>query len=533
MDRYSGTPARATRRQWLRRLAGGAAASRFGFSEPQPDSGEYQLFWGDLHNHNAVGYAQGSIERTYDIARSHLDFFAFTPHAQWHDMPQMPNNAHEKWVKGFATLREQWPKVQKLAAASNEPGKFVSFLGYEWHSSVFGDYCVYFPGDNMALEYFSHVRALQDYARKARAMIITHHLGYKQGWRGANWGYLDTSLTPVLEIYSEHGLSEHDRAGRDFIRHSNGGRWTRNTLHAALQKGFRVGLIASSDNHLGFPGAYGEGLAGIYAKNLSRESLLEALWARRTLAVTGDRIRLIAKLNGRWMGSVVPFAAERELQVSAAGQDEIDRVEVLKNNRVVQRHFPADHADPQGRWGGEALCRLEFGWGPWAALNMARVCDWDVTATLHNGKLLSLTPCFQSGPFEEARRNRILSRTTNSCRFQLHTSRREAFEERPTNAVILHVAGGRDAALELSLERPARLSVRKTLAELAENNEIEFTGPFTSESFLIHRLVTPDLFRASFRFTDRGRRGQTDWYYVRVTQANGHQAWSGPIWVEG
>ena len=50
----------------------------------------YRLFWGDLHNHNAVGYAVGSLERSIDIAREHLDFFAFTGHASWHDMPLMP-----------------------------------------------------------------------------------------------------------------------------------------------------------------------------------------------------------------------------------------------------------------------------------------------------------------------------------------------------------------------------------------------------------------------------------------------------------
>ncbi len=33
-------------------------------------SGDYQLFWGDLHNHNAVGYARGSLQRTYESLKS-------------------------------------------------------------------------------------------------------------------------------------------------------------------------------------------------------------------------------------------------------------------------------------------------------------------------------------------------------------------------------------------------------------------------------------------------------------------------------
>ena len=52
----------------------------------------HELFWGDLHNHNAIGYASGSLERTYEIAKAHLDFLVFIPHAQWHDMPAMPGD---------------------------------------------------------------------------------------------------------------------------------------------------------------------------------------------------------------------------------------------------------------------------------------------------------------------------------------------------------------------------------------------------------------------------------------------------------
>ena len=46
---------------------------------------DYRLYWGDIHNHNELGYAQGSLERSCDIARSHLDFYAFTPHGQHAD----------------------------------------------------------------------------------------------------------------------------------------------------------------------------------------------------------------------------------------------------------------------------------------------------------------------------------------------------------------------------------------------------------------------------------------------------------------
>ena len=34
----------------------------------------YRILYGDIHNHNAHGYGVGSIERSLDIARTHLDW---------------------------------------------------------------------------------------------------------------------------------------------------------------------------------------------------------------------------------------------------------------------------------------------------------------------------------------------------------------------------------------------------------------------------------------------------------------------------
>ena len=52
-------------------------------------SGGYGHYYGDIHNHNGLGYGKGSLERSLEIAREHLDFFAFTGHSSWHDMVPM------------------------------------------------------------------------------------------------------------------------------------------------------------------------------------------------------------------------------------------------------------------------------------------------------------------------------------------------------------------------------------------------------------------------------------------------------------
>jgi hypothetical protein len=523
-----------------REFVGGSLAASFlaGVQDDSPsqvkaaDGEGYRLFWGDLHNHNAIGYAKGSLQRSYDIARSHLDFFCFTGHSQWHDMPVMPQNKHLKWVQGFEVMKNNWEKVKQFANKYYAPGRFVPFIGYEWHSSSYGDVCIVFPGAKAELLYLKDIKKFQEFALGCGAVLIPHHPSYKQGWRGQNWSVLDTTVSPVVELFSEHGNAESDRGPYRYIRHSMGGRYTQNTLQRLWRQGAQVGIVASTDDHLGYPGAYGEGLVAVYAKSLTRESIMEAIKARRTYGVSADRIELDFHLNGHWMGDMIPATFNRKIHVKVKGKDVIDRVEVLRNNQVIHRNHPIDRTIGASRWKEPFLCRIEFGWGPWGDLNMARICDWQFKVIVTNGKILSVTPCFQSGPFDEERRNRILAIDERSCEVISYTSRMQAYEERATNSIILEIQGSPQTKLTTKLIQPARMNLTKSLEQLAESSHTEFTGPFTSESMLLHRLIFSENYRTEFEFTDNHRTEKTDWYYVRVTQSNGSLAWSSPIWLK-
>jgi hypothetical protein len=490
------------------------------------------LYWGDIHNHNAVGYAKGSLERAYDIARSHLDFFCFTGHSQWHDMPTMPQNKHLKWVRGFEVMKDNWEKVKRLANESYAPGAFAPFIGYEWHSSMYGDVCIIFPGSQAELVYLNSIAEFQTFARDNNAILIPHHPAYKQGWRGQNWSVLDPAVSPVVEIFSEHGNAESDHSRYRYSRHSMGGRCTQNTLQWLWEQGVQVGVVASTDDHLGYPGAYGEGLVAVYAETLTRESIMEALKARRTYGVSADRIELNFRLNGHWMGETIPKTTARKIHVKIKGQDVIDRVEVLRNNEVIHRDHPIDRKVTAASWKQPVLCRIEFGWGPWGDLNMARICDWRFKAVVHNGKILSATPCFQSGPFDEDRRNRITTVDDTSCEVVSYTSRTQAYEERATNSIILTIQGSPDTTLEVIATQPTPATITKSLSQLARSSDVLFTGPFTSESVLLHRAVFAENYVCEFDLTDERETQGTDWYYVRVVQSNGSLAWSSPIWLE-
>lgn len=490
----------------------------------------YRLFWGDLHNHNGVGYAKGSLARSIDLAREHLDFFAFTGHAAWHDMPKMPGDRHLKWVRGFEAHSKQWANTKRMIHEANTED-FVTFPGYEWHSSQFGDYCMIAPHGNLDLYLPIHVERLFDYARDKECLAIPHHVAYKQGWRGANWEFFQPDVSPVVEIFSEHGCTESETAPFPMIRHSNGGRSTANTIQRHLKQGLRFGFVASSDDHLGYPGAYGEGVLGVWAEGLTRKALFAAIRDRRTYAATGDRIVLEVTLNKAPMGAQLPATDEREIDVRVVGQDSIASIELIRNGRVIQRHFPEDHAKDVFL-PGRAKCRIQYGWGPWAALDLGRICDWEMSIQIENGKILRSLPCFQAAPFDEERRDRLQVISETEVHLQSATTRVQCVGEDPTKSLVLEVEAEPDAVLSMQLQQPVEQSLSARLEDLAQDNVIEFTGPFTSESFVVGRLIAPSEYSAQVRWNDQpsGTDGP-DWYYVRVKQHNGHMAWSSPIWV--
>jgi hypothetical protein len=161
---------------------------------------------------------------------------------------------------------------------------------------------LYYPDAEGPLVYFDDLPELQAYAKESGCLLIPHHLGYPSGASGHDWSTHDSTVTPVVEIYSEHGACERDRGPFPMVRHSGPGRATETCAQPALADGLRFGFIASTDGHLGCPGAYPEGLVGLYADDLTRDDIWEALQARRSIAVTGDRIGPRCGSMGRLWG---------------------------------------------------------------------------------------------------------------------------------------------------------------------------------------------------------------------------------------
>lgn len=270
----------------------------------------YNLYFGDIHGHNVNDDGRGTLEEYYHWAKEvrKLDFSALTNHAE---------GAKRFEVEDF------WKEVQEAAKKYNQPHRFVAFLAFEWGGwDLFGDKCVYYLDDDQPYyaandERSKTPKGLWQCLRDKNAITIPHHPKYGGM---TDWSYHDAELQPLVEIYSVWGNSEKGR------EHS---------VQSAWARGYRLGVIASSDNHIGQPGNPNNGLAAVWARELTRESLFEALKSRRCYATTGERILLSFQVDGHLMGEeyrVASAASPRHILIKAAGTCSIAELCVVKSN---------------------------------------------------------------------------------------------------------------------------------------------------------------------------------------------------------
>lgn len=302
-----------------------------------------RLFWGDLHVHTFLGDAIRCPEDIYAFARNEafLDICALSEHSE------------------FIT-NAQWEYLTLVTNQFNDPGRFVTLVGGEWTSMEHGHRNYYYRGDcGPILRCTEPAHAtlgnLHAAARRQNALVIPHHPANTV--MGVDWskGH-DPVGERLVEIHSVWGNSERPAArGNPLpIQFAQGEKAGQHVVDA-LARGYRFGFIGGGDIHDGRPGdslanlqdrpedyhlVRCNGLMGVWAKELTREAIFDALWNRRVYATTSQRTWLKFSINGHPMGSEISSAGELTIHIEAAGDSPIQRLELVRNGEDIQLHEP-------------------------------------------------------------------------------------------------------------------------------------------------------------------------------------------------
>jgi len=299
-----------------------------------------QVLWGDVHGHSAFSDGTGTPEDYFLYARdvAGLDVVALTDHDHW----------------GILSLDSHpglWNEIRDTVRRFNDPGRFVTLLGYEWTSWIHGHrHVLYFEDDGDVISSLPEPTDSPIELWKALegkpALTFAHHSA--GGPIATNWAIPpDPHFEPITEVASVHGSSEAMDSPLPIYRPVPG-----NFVRDALDRGYRFGFIGSGDSHDGHPGLAtlaspsGGGLAAILSEERTREGVLEAFRARRVYATNGPRILLRTALGTHRMGSVVSVpdggSITDELFVRVVAPVPLERVDLIRSGEVV------DSVDTEG-----------------------------------------------------------------------------------------------------------------------------------------------------------------------------------------
>ncbi|MFP6763233.1 MAG: DUF3604 domain-containing protein, partial [Planctomycetaceae bacterium] len=416
---------------------------------------------------------------------------------------------------------------------SGDDDGFIAFPSYEWHSLEFGDHNVYSAGPDLPLLDAPDLSGLRAHVHRTDGIAIPHHIGYRSGYRGINWDAYTEDVSPFVEIFSLHGCSLSDNAPYPML-HDMGPRDWGSTADAGWERGYRFGIVGGTDHHAAWPGSHGDGRMGVFAEELTRNSLWESFLARRVFAATGDRIDARLFLNDAWIGESVAARATRCLQIDVHGSDSIDRAELLRNGQVVQRFYPTQTAPDEKRH--RYRLRLTWGWG-----RSSIPVEWSGEVTLSEGTIHELETCFSgqaivapqgdsaSTQLDDVTLPHVVpQRSERSFVFQSITQGNQTMRHETTQAISLDLEAPLNAIISVVVNGQ-RYEYR--LGELLRKGRSHFLRGWLSEAIRIGPLIPVEECSLTAEWRDEPV-NDVDVYRLQVAQHNNQWAWLSPVWAE-
>jgi hypothetical protein len=313
-------------------------------------------------------------------------------------------------------------------------------------------------------------------------------------------------------------------------------------LHDAFDKGYRVGVVGHSDDHKGRPGAttpgastFGAigGLSCYFMPELTRDALFEALRKRWHYGTTGTRLFLDVRgsfaqdvvgfsedpqlgpakefpVREVMMGDIVrPKSVPLKLSVEAIGTAPLERIDVLHGTSVVQSERPFKPAD-LGR-------RVRILWQGAEYRGRGRETIWQGKLVVSGNKIVRFAPVNFLNP---ERKLKEFVAGTELGWTSVTTGNLAGID------VWLRDANAGSLRIETNI-----VSGEVKLGELTDG-EVAFDGGGLGRKLSVYRLPEEEWSRRLTLTHQAAFKGGADLpVYVRVTQADGHQAWSSPIYL--
>ena len=311
-----------------------------------------------------------------------------------------------------------------------------------------------------------------------------------------------------------------------------GPRDTRNMVDEGLRQGHKFGFVASTDHHAGFPGSYGDGMAAIIAEERTRESLWAALKARRTYAVTGDRILCDFKINDSWMGSEIT-GNSRKITAHIETEGTLDKIILYKNLKPL--HIINGEMFQDTNETGCYKLRIEMGWGN------QDLYRWNGSVSVEGGSIAGYNTYFRgrsvlapsaNETYDENSINDIETFSQQISGKELiwrcDTTGNKSTLHPSTSSIVIKVQGDLDTKVTFRLNGTSYTAAIRELLHYGYTNHMEY---YHSQAFKIYKAVPESRYTFHLNLEDNVPENKCDVYHLEAAQKNRQWAYVSPIYV--
>ncbi len=287
-------------------------SSRRSRLDPEGSTGGRRLVFGDLHNHSLLSDGSGDPERAFgQLREAGLDVAAITDHSS---IPRhligalgrqhYPDEAAVRLARSAPRSIDDagWRRLEQIADAHDEPGVFTALRGFEWTEPWLGHVNVWFSDQMLAVDRPGSLTGLHEWlsGTDRECLYGYNHPGREpgrlEGFRGPDGEHAGSLGRRMVTTEAFNRTDDFLFRGWQHGRPS--------PLVEVLDRGWRPGLIGSSDEHGRSYGLLGKGRTGLWVRELSRAGVREALLERQVFATREVGLRLDAQLDGVPMGQV-------------------------------------------------------------------------------------------------------------------------------------------------------------------------------------------------------------------------------------
>lgn len=310
----------------------------------EADGKKYHVTWGDLHRHTDLsfdGYSDGSLYDCYRYAidAAKMDFLGPSEHL-----------LVEKVDTSYL-----WRMVDKAVDIYKIPGVFYPLLNYErtvaypdghrnivWRGRGYDPVRIK-PGDRengVAEDDMLGLWKELLSGGEQKAISIPHTTATQMG---TDWRYNDEQAERLVEMFQGNRDSyEYLGAPRGATAEkivvggyiTSGDMRPKGFIWNALEKGYKMGFIASSDHratHISY--------AAVYTPERNYDDIWDSLNARRTYAAT-ENIIVDFQSGGHAMGEEFSTDEPPRIDVRIIGTTKIQQIDIIKDNTFAYTAHP-------------------------------------------------------------------------------------------------------------------------------------------------------------------------------------------------